>query len=93
MHFSFFIFTYGGDKVVCLYKSWQKKCKSVILKSYHKSIFYKFFYKFLFVNKIFNNISNYIIYNKIYIIYYRENKERLPKKARERYQNSSKEEK
>ena len=55
------------------------------MKSSNKFTFYKFFYKFFFIYiKLPKNLS---------AKFYQENKERLQKKARERYKNLSKEEK
>ena len=65
------------------------KISSYIFKSSNKSIFYNFFYKF-FV-KIF---STYIkVLQNLSAKYYEENKERIRKRAPERYQNLSKEKK
>ena len=74
------------------------KFKSDIFKSSNKYIFYNFFYKsFFYFFFIFYFLFFFFIYMKmsknLLAKYYQENKERLQKKSRERYQNLSKEEK
>ena len=75
------------------------KFKSGIFKSSNKYIFYNFFYKsffyfFLFFIYLFIFFFIYMKMSKNLLAkYYQENKERLQKKSRERYQNLSKEEK
>ena len=60
------------------------KFESDIFESLNKSIFYNSFYNFCIYIKMSKNWS---------AKYYQENKERLQKKAHERYQNLSKEKK
>ena len=60
-----------------------------LLKSSNKPIFYKFFY-----NYFYNFFHIYIKMSTTLLVkYYQENKEKLRKKARERYSNLPKEEK
>ena len=67
----------------------QLKFKRNIFKSSNKSIFYKSFeISFLYFIFIYIKISKNLLAK-----YYKENKEKIQKKARERYQSFSKEEK
>ena len=67
----------------------QLKFKYNIFKSSNKSIFYKSFeISFLYFIFIYIKISKNLLAK-----YYKENKEKIQKKARERYQSLSKEEK
>ena len=73
------------------------KFESDIFKSSNKYIFTFFFINLFFIFFYFSFIYFFFIYMKmsknLLAKYYQENKERLQKKSRERYQNLSKEEK